>query len=173
MTKYFLKKTGEEINLGDTIEIATRTYFRGEGIVSVKITITETVLPQLIKDGFIEVKSDSNSKVEIPVIVMSLYKEVAKTAGINVFKVMRFFSLLKELSKSAYLAALIEIVAKKKNAGKKFGDRVYWLMPSIGYKPFPITGTIPKGVTVFTNAADAFDAYNLLEPVIKGILNEK
>ena len=172
MTRYFLKLTGKEVNLGDTIEIVSNTTTDyGEGTLHTKITLTEKIIPKLISDGLIEIKTDFN--MEVPAIIMAVYREIAKDSGIGLFKIMRTFSLLRNISKKAYLTALIETIANKKNKGKKLGDKVYWLMPSLGYKPFPITGKIPKGVVVFVEEEDAIKAYQLLKPVIKELFNEE
>lgn len=177
MKKYFLKSNGQELKVGQKIELSVpvETSY-GAGVATTKVDVTEEVLTKLVADGFAsEVDTQRELlKKAIDKITPSLNTLVSKV-DFDTEDGYLLCALLSDLSPMAYLTILIESMALTKNQGKTKDNKVWWLNPAAGFKPTIISTNNPfvnKG-PVFYNQVDAIEAANILQPFIGEFFNEE
>lgn len=178
MKKYFLKSNGQELKVGQVIELSipVETSY-GKGMAVTKVRVTEKTLTKLIADEFVtEVDSTQEAmKTALNEITPPL-RALAAKANIDLTHAYMLCALLSDLSPTAHLSLLIESMTFTRNKGKVIqNDVVWWLHPGQGYKPFRITANNPltnRG-PVFYDHKDAVDAYNILHPFIEEFFNGK
>ena len=183
--KYFLKKNNEELKIGQTIELSTSVDTSyGPGVATTKVKVTEPVLKKLIDDGFVVEKEEDKkgseaterkTKENIIKAVVNLkpyIKRFAKSNGLDLPEAFMFLSLIADASMIAHLDILIGAIAEVKNRDKTAKDEVYFLNPASDYKPTAVTRK-HNGITTFADKADAEEAYKLLLPIIRYMLDGK
>lgn len=178
MKKYFLKSNGQELKVGQVIELSVpvETSY-GKGMAVTKVIVTEKTLTKLIADEFvIEVDPTQEAmKTALNEITPPL-RALAAKANIDLTHAYMVCALLFDMSPTAHLSLLIESLAFTRNKGKVIqNDVVWWLHPGQGYNPSRITANNPltnRG-PVFYDYKDAIEAYNILQPLIKEFFDGK
>ena len=108
MKRYKVKKTGKEIKIGDSIAIVTsrKTSF---GVLNIKkvTPVTETILEQLAKDGFVEIISPKKNQ-ELSFYVGLL----AQKLGRETDEVTSMLDDMNKVCSRAVLDLLLDIIAQ-------------------------------------------------------------
>jgi hypothetical protein len=170
MKKYFLKSNGQEIKLGQKIELSVpvETSY-GKGTATTKLVVTDETLIQLIEDGFV-VEKDSlkSARKEI----MPCLKPLSAKVNLSTIHTSMLCEILYDMSPKTHLQLLIEGIATTKNKGKHIKDNtVYCMTPfdvfhvvAVDYSP-----KIAKSAVVFYDQKDAIEAYHMLSPFINNL----
>lgn len=170
MKKYFLKSNGQEIELGQKIELSVpvETSY-GEGTATTKLVVTRETLTQLIQDGFVIEKDPLKSAINE---IRPYLKPLSAKIGLDTIHTSMLCDILYNISPKTHLQLLIEGIATTKNKGKHIKDNtVYCMTPldgfhvvAVGYSP-----KVVKNAIVFYDQKDAIEAYHMISPFIKDL----
>lgn len=102
MSKYFLKESGKEVKIGDTIEVEkeVRTPL-GRGNLIVDVVITEDNIPLLTKEGIIKVLNE-------PAIFKTYVERIPKSHDMDSMCTAYFMSVLLGSDKFVALCLLLK-----------------------------------------------------------------
>lgn len=175
MKKYFLKKNGQELKIGDKVQLtkSVNTSY-GEGKVITEVAIdSEEILDRLVNDGFVGVEQAEPEHEEGAEALLARLKPYIRRIGrkndLDYPTTCAMLNAVLHVSPKAHLQMLIESIAEVKNRDKHAGKSVYYLNPISSFKPVEIIGN-PNSATVFFDAADALEAHSLLLPFIKDLM---
>lgn len=177
MKKYFLKSNGQELKVGQWIDLSVpveTSYGKGKAITRVKVT--EKTLAKLVEDEFVEVRSNEEALKDALKKVTPFLKALTAKANMDISHAYMLCALVSDMSPMAHLTLLIESLACARNKGKLIkNDVVWWLHPGQGYKPTGMSSSNPlvnRG-PVFYDQKDANDAYDMIHPFIEEFFNGK
>lgn len=165
--KYFLKKTGEKIEIGDKITITNevQTPF-GIGTSTVKVTVTEEIIPKLIAHGIIEEDSIS---------LDNLIAKIGVRMDLDEDEAEGFMSLLWERAPGTAMTFLLKEASIILNKNKKLGNNVWFISNLDGSIDFMSITKIKnyKTVSIFATKEDAYRAKEALIELFEELYGNK
>lgn len=170
MKKYFLKSNGQELKVGQVIELSVpvETSY-GKGTATTKLVVTEENLTQLIQDEFVVEKDSLKEAIKE---IMPCLKPLSAKVSLDTIHAVMLCEVLYNMSPKAHLQLLIEGIATIKNKGKHIKDNtVYCMTPFDGFHVVAIdySPKLVKGATVFYDNKDALVAYQMIKPFIEDL----
>ncbi len=169
--KYFIKKSGQEVKLGQVIEVEQKVNTSlGEGICKTEVEVTPANIELLVKQGFLVQKDEKEEQFDFEAHWQKLkpyIRRFAKKHDLPLPEAVLFLACLSATSKAAHVQVLLEVIAEAKNEGKP-GPMIFVLPPSHNFKVCRCKTTLPssKFVPRFCFREDAEEAYELIRPFL-------
>lgn len=169
--KYFIKKSGQEVKLGQVIEVEQKVNTSlGEGICKTEVQITPANIELLVKQGFLVQKDEKEEQFDLEAHWHKLkpyIKRFAKKHGLPLPEAILFFASLSAVSSTAHIQVLLEIIAEAKNEGK-LGPMIFVLPPTHNFNVCRCRINISKNkfIPKFHSKEDAEEAYELIRPFL-------
>lgn len=168
MVKYFLKNTEQEVKIGNTVILTVpgKTPY-GDGKCEVQVLVTQEILQQLVKDGFVEAR---DMRVSIKTVNKEIYKpfirRLARRLKISFDEALDALNHLLNSSPYAHNCLLVDLMAEVFNKDKRFGCAVY-IIDMASNKPLARSvSSGPFAEPVFADFEDAKKVCTLLTPFV-------
>lgn len=173
MVKYYLKSTGKEVKVGETIEVEmlADTVF-GKSTAKVDVLVTQSSLEILIQKGIVVKEDDSLTEEQLKKhwdLIKPYIRRFARKEKVALPDAIAVFAYVGEISPVAHIDMLLEQIAEVKNRDKERDSQVYWLNPANNYAPSRLMGK-SSCVIPFYSYSDAIEAYGLIKPFVKAMI---
>ena len=178
MVKYFAKDSRKEVNEGDILYVTLPidTPY-GKTVTKMTIKVTEKIIPQLLKDGFIY-KEEIDEATQRIMAFKPYIRKLARKAQCTFDTALDFLAILQDVSPTSVNRLLIDMMTQVMNKGKECGDH-YYVIQSASDGTYhsrefvDIFGSaLRKDIPVFYDKDDAKRAADLLNTFCR-IKNEQ
>lgn len=178
MVKYFAKDSRKEVHEGDILYVTLPidTPY-GKTVTKMTIKVTEKIIPQLLKDGFIY-KEEIDEDAQRIMAFKPYIRKLARKAQCTFDTALDFLAILQDVSPTSVNRLLTDMMAQVMNKGKEPGEYYYVLQSDFnGFNDFKEfrnydNSAMRKDVPVFYDKDDAQKAADLLNTFCR-IKNEQ
>lgn len=181
MKKYFLKESGKEVKVGDTIRKTDEMIhpILGKCKSTMDILITESILPKLIEAGIIGIKEDKPTYTSEDFDIECCIQKIADRMGWQYNKTVGYLNKIDEIYPIAAFSILLREIAveldKKYENHIENSEEIYTISTLNGKitKVNKVTIKNYRNFAAFRSVNDAKIACNICKKLLKQLFSNK